>query len=178
MPISITRVYTRLGDQGETALVGGTRVPKDSPRIAAYGTVDELNAVVGLVRVFNAERLKARGAGRKHHAWLDGVLYEKRRAARQFVASITARVKIMAGLNIAEKRLPQDGRIRRKVAGKDVDMRVATAPTANGERVTIRDSPFGADHRSGTAPQFVNGPRHPCGRISGLPTCAHAPASS
>jgi cob(I)alamin adenosyltransferase len=74
MPISITRVYTRLGDQGETALVGGTRVPKDSPRIAAYGTVDELNAVVGLVRVFNAECLKARGARRKHHAWLDATL--------------------------------------------------------------------------------------------------------
>jgi cob(I)alamin adenosyltransferase len=74
MPISITRVYTRLGDQGETALVGGRRVAKDSPRIAAYGTVDELNAVVGLVRVFNAERLKARGPRRKHHAWLDATL--------------------------------------------------------------------------------------------------------
>jgi cob(I)alamin adenosyltransferase len=74
MPISITRVYTRLGDQGETALVGGRRVPKDSPRIGAYGTVDELNAVVGLVRVFNAERLKTRGAARKHHAWLDATL--------------------------------------------------------------------------------------------------------
>jgi len=74
MPISITRVYTRLGDQGETALVGGTRVPKDSPRIVAYGTVDELNAVVGLVRVFNAERMTARGAGRKRHEWLDATL--------------------------------------------------------------------------------------------------------
>src|SRR5439155_1198643 len=57
MPISITRVYTRTGDKGETSLVGGKRIPKDSPRIVAYGTVDELNAVVGLVRVFNAERL-------------------------------------------------------------------------------------------------------------------------
>ena len=44
----------------------------------------------------------------------------------------------MAGLNIAEKRLPQDGRIRRRIAGKDIDMRVATAPTATGERITIR----------------------------------------
>src|SRR5688500_10720298 len=52
--------------------------------------------------------------------------------------SIVSRVKIMAGLNIAEKRLPQDGRIRRKIAGKDVDMRVATVPTAAGERMTIR----------------------------------------
>ncbi len=70
MPIRITRVYTRTGDRGDTALVGGQRVAKDSPRIEAYGTVDELNAVVGLARVFNAERLK-RG---KDHRWLDEVL--------------------------------------------------------------------------------------------------------
>jgi cob(I)alamin adenosyltransferase len=74
MPISITRVYTRLGDRGETSLVGGRRVPKDSPRIAAYGTLDELNAVVGLARVFNAERMAARGARRERHRWLDGIL--------------------------------------------------------------------------------------------------------
>src|SRR5881296_2977666 len=42
MPISITRVYTRTGDKGETSLVGGKRIPKDSPRIVAYGTVDEV----------------------------------------------------------------------------------------------------------------------------------------
>ena len=74
MPISITRVYTRTGDRGETALVGGRRVPKDSPRIAAYGTIDELNAAVGLARVFNAERMTGRGAGRERHRWLDEVL--------------------------------------------------------------------------------------------------------
>jgi cob(I)alamin adenosyltransferase len=69
MTISITRVYTRTGDSGTTALVGGRRVPKDSPRIAAYGTIDELNAALGLARVFNEERL---GEGEKH-VWLDGV---------------------------------------------------------------------------------------------------------
>ncbi len=69
---------------------------------------------------------------------IDGVLRESKRAHRQYMPSILSRVKIMAGLNIAEKRLPQDGRIRRKIAGKDIDMRVATAPIANGERVTIR----------------------------------------
>src|SRR5438445_3149836 len=70
MTISITRVYTRLGDHGETGLVGGQRVPKDSPRIVAYGTIDELNAIVGIVRTFNAERL----AEGEHHRWLDEVL--------------------------------------------------------------------------------------------------------
>ncbi|HEU5321983.1 MAG TPA: cob(I)yrinic acid a,c-diamide adenosyltransferase [Methylomirabilota bacterium] len=74
MTISITRVYTRTGDRGETALVGGRRVPKDSPRIVAYGTLDELNAVVGLVRVFNEERLAAGGPAVERHRWLDDVL--------------------------------------------------------------------------------------------------------
>jgi general secretion pathway protein E len=69
---------------------------------------------------------------------VDGVLHEVKRAPRAHHPSIIARVKIMAGLNIAEKRLPQDGRIRRKIAGKEVDMRVATVPTSHGERVTIR----------------------------------------
>lgn len=69
---------------------------------------------------------------------IDGVLEEYKRAPRQFTNAILARIKIMAGLNIAEKRLPQDGRIRRKMAGKDIDMRVATAPTNFGERITIR----------------------------------------
>jgi cob(I)alamin adenosyltransferase len=70
MPVRITRVYTRTGDDGTTALVGGTRVPKDCKRIAAYGTIDELNASLGLARVFNEERL-AEGEG---HQWLDDVL--------------------------------------------------------------------------------------------------------
>jgi len=70
MTISITRVYTRTGDGGETALVGGARVPKDSPRIEAYGTIDELNAIVGLARTFNEERL----ADGEHHRWLDETL--------------------------------------------------------------------------------------------------------
>jgi cob(I)alamin adenosyltransferase len=70
MTIRITRVYTRTGDRGETALVGGRRVPKDSPRIEAYGTIDELNAVVGLVRTFNEERL----AEGDHHRRLDEIL--------------------------------------------------------------------------------------------------------
>jgi cob(I)alamin adenosyltransferase len=51
----ITRVYTRTGDKGMTRLVGGQEVRKDHPRIEAYGTIDELNAILGLVRVFNGQ---------------------------------------------------------------------------------------------------------------------------
>jgi len=54
MAIRITRVYTRTGDDGTTALVGGARVPKDGARVTSYGEVDELNAVLGLARSFNA----------------------------------------------------------------------------------------------------------------------------
>ena len=49
--LAINRVYTRRGDQGETSLAGGQRVPKDGPRIEAYGTVDELNSFLGAARV-------------------------------------------------------------------------------------------------------------------------------
>lgn len=70
MAIRITKVYTRTGDRGETALVGGKRVPKDSLRIEAYGTIDELNSIVGLARVFNEENLAAGEA----HQFLDEVL--------------------------------------------------------------------------------------------------------
>jgi cob(I)alamin adenosyltransferase len=68
--VRITKVYTRAGDKGETSLVGGKRVPKDSPRIDAYGTIDELNSIVGLARVFNEESLDAGDA----HQFLNGVL--------------------------------------------------------------------------------------------------------
>jgi cob(I)alamin adenosyltransferase len=55
MAIRINRVYTRTGDKGMTALVGGVRVAKDSLRVESYGIVDELNSVIGMARVFNAE---------------------------------------------------------------------------------------------------------------------------
>lgn len=65
MAIRITRVYTRTGDRGETGLVGGKRVPKDSARIEAYGTIDELNSIVGLARVFNEEQITHNEAHRQ-----------------------------------------------------------------------------------------------------------------
>jgi len=66
---------------------------------------------------------------------IDGLLYDSFSPPKAIQPLLISRVKIMAGLNIAEKRLPQDGRIRLKVAGKDVDIRVSVIPTAFGERV-------------------------------------------
>jgi general secretion pathway protein E len=70
---------------------------------------------------------------------VDGQLYVAKRASKQFMGSVIARVKIMAGLNIAEKRLPQDGRISLKIAGRGIDVRVSTVPTSRDfERLVMR----------------------------------------
>lgn len=57
--LALNRIYTKMGDQGETHLAGGQRVAKDSPRIACYGTVDELNAFVGMAAISAAEFVPA-----------------------------------------------------------------------------------------------------------------------
>lgn len=69
---------------------------------------------------------------------IDGILYDIMHPPRKAQNSILSRIKIMANLNIAEKRLPQDGRIRIKLAGKDIDIRVSTLPTSFGESVVMR----------------------------------------
>ncbi|MDX2252716.1 MAG: type II secretion system ATPase GspE [Nitrospira sp.] len=69
---------------------------------------------------------------------IDGVLYPVLTPPKRLQASIIARIKIMAGLNIAEKRLPQDGRFAIRTSGKDVDLRVSVLPTSHGERVVLR----------------------------------------
>lgn len=69
---------------------------------------------------------------------IDGILHEIDPPPRQLKAAIISRLKILAQLNIAERRLPQDGRIKVKIAGKDVDLRIATIPTLYGESVVIR----------------------------------------
>ena len=69
---------------------------------------------------------------------VDGVLKEVDTESKRFQPAILSRVKVMADLDIAEKRLPQDGRIGIKIAGQDVDIRVSTVPTRYGERIVMR----------------------------------------
>jgi len=70
---------------------------------------------------------------------VDDIMYEPvKPLPRALQSSITSRIKIMGGLNIAEKRLPQDGRIRLKIAGRDYDVRLSTVPIGHGERVVMR----------------------------------------
>ncbi len=69
---------------------------------------------------------------------VDGVLYDVFKPPKKLQNSITSRIKIMGNLNIAENRLPQDGRIPIKIGGKDIDIRLNSVPTAFGERLVMR----------------------------------------
>ncbi|MBY0470827.1 type II secretion system ATPase GspE [bacterium] len=69
---------------------------------------------------------------------IDGVLYDVIRQPKRAHAAISSRIKVMGTLDIAEKRLPQDGRIKIKIAGKDIDIRLSTVPTNFGERIVMR----------------------------------------
>jgi cob(I)alamin adenosyltransferase len=71
MAIRLTRIYTRTGDKGLTALVGGKRVPKESGRLEAYGTIDELNSIVGIVRTYVPNYQQKLGA---EYAWYSEML--------------------------------------------------------------------------------------------------------
>jgi general secretion pathway protein E len=69
---------------------------------------------------------------------IDGILHDVESPPKKLKAALISRIKIMSKLNIAERRLPQDGRIKLKVLGKDIDLRVSTLPTLYGESVVMR----------------------------------------
>ena len=103
--------------------------------------------VIKLVNLFLSQAIRARASDIHIEPYnkevtvryrIDGVLYNMHTLPRRFQSAITSRVKIMAKLDIAEKRLPQDGRIMIKIADKDVDIRVSVIPTTFGERIVLR----------------------------------------
>jgi len=69
---------------------------------------------------------------------VDGVLFESSRIPQNLYSAVSTRIKIMAGMNIAEKRVPQDGRIEMQVKGREYDFRVSSLPTVFGEKIVIR----------------------------------------
>ncbi len=69
---------------------------------------------------------------------IDGILYDRRTASKRLHAAISSRVKVMAELNIAEKRTPQDGRVKVKLAKREIDIRLSVVPTVFGERLVMR----------------------------------------
>jgi general secretion pathway protein E/type IV pilus assembly protein PilB len=109
--------------------------------------IEEEAPVIRLVSFVIAEAFKKRASDihlepleRKFRVRyrIDGILYEADAPPKQLQNSIIARIKIMANMSIDEKRLPQDGRIKLKVLGKDIDLRVSTVPGNHGESVVMR----------------------------------------
>jgi type II secretion system protein E len=90
---------------------------------------------------------------------IDGILYDRESPPRRLQAALTSRIKLMAEMNIAERRLPQDGRIRVTAGGRRVDIRVSTVPTVHGEslvmRLLDRSSVFLPFNRLGFSPKVA-----------------------
>jgi type II secretion system protein E len=103
--------------------------------------------VIKLVNVILLEALRLRASdvhlestaqGLRVRYRIDGVLQEVSNPPRQYQAAVISRIKIMANLNIAERRLAQDGRIRLRLSDRELDLRVSTLPTLHGESVVLR----------------------------------------
>ena len=127
--------------------VEALREEDDNVNAAELGKAAEDAPVVKLVNLILTDAIK-KGASDIHiepyeksfrvRYRVDGMLYDVMQPPLRLKAAITSRIKIMAQLDIAERRLPQDGRIKIKMAGKEMDYRVSTLPTLFGEKVVMR----------------------------------------
>jgi type II secretory ATPase GspE/PulE/Tfp pilus assembly ATPase PilB-like protein len=134
----------------------------ESQFAAVDAPLDDLRALatqapfIKLVNVLILDALKANASdihlestvdGIRIRYRLDGVLTDVSRPPRQYQQAVVSRVKIMAGLDVAERRVPQDGRIRLTLAERNVDLRVSTVPALHGESVVLRILDHGAAAR-------------------------------
>jgi len=145
---AINRVY----EKSTAALEGlddieGEEVDLDDPVIDLLESGDDDAPVIKLVNtlLFRAVKEKASDIHVEPYERdmmvrfrIDGVLFDIFKPPKKLQNAITSRIKVMGNLNIAEKRLPQDGRIPLKLAGKDIDVRLSSIPTAFGERLVLR----------------------------------------
>ncbi|MGE0526048.1 MAG: type II secretion system ATPase GspE [Bdellovibrionales bacterium] len=145
---AINRVY----EKSTAALEGlddieGEEVDLDDPVIDLLESGEDDAPVIKLVNtlLFRAVKEKASDIHVEPYERdmvvrfrIDGVLFDIFKPPKKLQNAITSRIKVMGNLNIAEKRLPQDGRIPLKLAGKDIDVRLSSVPTAFGERLVMR----------------------------------------
>ena len=103
---------------------------------------------------------------------IDGALYEMAPPPKSLANAVTARIKVMSGLNIAEKRIPQDGRIKTTIGGRPIDLRVSTLPTQFGESVVLRILDKGVVNLDlenlSMEPEIMNGIRKLVNRPNGI----------
>jgi general secretion pathway protein E len=140
---AINKVYERRGDTDDL----GEKEGAEEEELTDLIDVEDEAPIIRWVNTLFFEAVKRRASDIHIESLerdvavryrVDGVLHEAKTAKKAFLPSIISRVKILSKLNIAEKRLPQDGRIGLKIAGKSIDVRVSTVPTSQGERVVMR----------------------------------------
>ncbi len=124
--------------------------------------------VIKLVNMTILEAMQARASdihlestqeGLRVRYRIDGLLHDAARHPRQYQAAVISRIKIMASLNIAERRLAQDGRIRLRLSDREVDLRVSTVPSLHGESVVLRILDRGGGTKELTALGMADGVR-------------------
>ncbi len=153
MPADIDAAYQRLYGSGPTALASIDDLAserEDSDRDEDLARLRDLASEAPVIRLVNAVitravemgasdiHLEAGEARLRLRYRIDGVLREIEPPPARLKNAVISRIKIMAKLNIAERRLPQDGRIRLAVRGREIDFRVSTTPATHGESVVLR----------------------------------------
>jgi len=124
----------QLGDEGEIDASGLTSQASSAPIVKYVNTIIS-RAITAQASDIHFEPFEREFKIRYR---VDGALYEMSPPPKKLALPVTSRIKVMAGLNIAERRVPQDGRIQTTMSGRSVDLRVSTLPTQFGESVVLR----------------------------------------
>ncbi len=136
--------YARMGDAVDDAFAG---VAEEEADLSALTGAAQDAPVVKFVNSLIAQAVQDRASDLHFEPQendfrvryrVDGVLHEVTRQRRSIHAGVVSRLKIMAGLDIAERRVPQDGRASLRTAGKEIDLRVSSLPTVHGEKLVLR----------------------------------------
>jgi general secretion pathway protein E len=153
LPSELDAAFERLYGTGKTSMdqiVGEAQTRDDDVGNEDLQQLKELASeapIIRLVSLIISHALQARASDIHIEPFenrlivryrVDGVMHEVESPPRRFSAAVISRIKIMASLDIAERRLPQDGRIKLRLQGKEIDLRVSTVPTMHGESVVMR----------------------------------------
>jgi type IV pilus assembly protein PilB len=139
---SMEEILQQLGEAGELLQVRG-----DDSNAAAVEAEANATPIIRFVDLILYQAIQDRASDIHFEPFenefkiryrVDGALYEMAPPPRHLALPVISRVKVMASMNIAERRLPQDGRIQKNIAGRSVDLRVSTLPTQFGESVVLR----------------------------------------
>jgi general secretion pathway protein E len=153
VPSELDAAFERLYGSGKTSMdqiVGEAQTRDDDSGSEDLQQLKELASeapIIRLVSLIISHALEARASDIHIEPFenrlivryrVDGVMHEVESPPRRFSAAVISRIKIMASLDIAERRLPQDGRIKLRIQGKEIDLRVSTVPIMHGESVVMR----------------------------------------